>query len=101
MALKKLMFSSFAFGLKMSILLLFLIACLTLVTPEVPQRTAAIVSTPLTNTNILPKDYNRDISPTVDGNPVEVNVSLVVLSLKPELNAQMVSLINYLICSRL
>ena len=78
----------------MSILLLLLIACVTLMSAEVPQRTAAVVSTPLINTDILPKDYSRDIAPTVDGKAVEVNVSLVVLSLKPELNAEMVSLIR-------
>lgn len=69
----------------------FFIACVVFLPSAVPQRTAAVVSSQQTNSEILPKDYSRDIAPTVDGQPVEVNVSLVILSLKPELNAQMAS----------
>lgn len=41
---------------------------------------------------LLTTDYNRDIAPALNGQAVQVNVSMVVISLKPDLNAQMVSI---------
>jgi hypothetical protein len=42
------------------------------------------------STDILPDDYNRDSAPTLDDNPVEVFVAIVVLSFNPTSNADMV-----------
>ena len=50
------------------------------------------VLTQLSDKDILSLDYNRDVAPIVDGEPVAVNVSMVVLSLQPDLNQQMVSM---------
>ena len=41
--------------------------------------------------DLLPTDYNRDIAPKVGRQPVRVNVSMVVLTVKPDLNAEMVT----------
>jgi hypothetical protein len=42
------------------------------------------------STDILPDDYNRDSAPTLDDNPVEVFVAIVVLSFNPNSEADMV-----------
>lgn len=41
-------------------------------------------------TDILPDNYSRDSAPKVDGKPLEVYVSIVVLSLVPDSDADMV-----------
>jgi len=41
--------------------------------------------------NIVPEDYNQDIAPALHGQPVNVNVSMFVLSLKPDAGAAQVN----------
>jgi len=41
-------------------------------------------------TDIIPTNYSRDNAPVVGGKPVEVNVSITVLSLIPSSDADMV-----------
>ncbi|XP_054154566.1 gamma-aminobutyric acid receptor subunit beta-like [Oppia nitens] len=45
--------------------------------------------------DLLPGDYNKDTAPRVGGRPVEVNVSIAVLSLEPEVSSKQAFLMDF------
>ncbi|CAG2164590.1 unnamed protein product, partial [Oppiella nova] len=45
--------------------------------------------------SIVPEDYNQDIAPSRPGQPVNVNVSMSVLSLKPDAGAAQSMVVDF------